>query len=181
MGEKMNWYKKSQYKQNDFEDMFGDDFFGKKNINRNILKEEKKTDNKTINLYRNFDADLNKIKKDKNGNLILSPNKGEQGVIWFAHDLQNNPSQYYDRGAKYLLIYPLDIQYNYIEKTYDNGDIIKEPIYDYDNNFENSSEWAGYVLPEGFKFSYKTQKHIICEKELIIPPKYITETYNELV
>jgi len=172
----MNWYKKAQPERDYFED-----FFERKNVQRNLTNEEEKTENKTINLYRNFDASMDDVDKDPNGNFIFSPRKCEQGVLWFAHDLQSNPKQYYDRGGKYLLTYPLDIQYRYIERTYDNGDVIKEPVSDWEAGFEDNSSWAGYNLPEGFKFSYKTQKHIICEKELIAPPGYIKEVDNELV
>ena len=45
----------------------------------------------------------------------------------------------------------------------------------YDDN-----EWQGRILPDGFKFSYKVQKHIICEKTLIVPPAYVSKMSNGL-
>ena len=174
----VNWYKETQ----SLSDMFENEFLDIDNTKRHLVKEEEKIEPRIIHLYRNFDASMNNIQKDSNGNLIFSPYKCEQGVLWFANDLQSNPGQYYkDRGGQYLLTIPLKVQYHYIEKTYDNGDIIKEPISDFNDGFENSSTWAGYTLPDGFKFSYKNQKHIICEKELRVPPKYITKVDNELV
>jgi hypothetical protein len=176
----MNWYKKAQYKGEYKQDYF-DDLFKKDFTQKNLTNEEEKKESRTISLYRNFDATMDDVDRDKNGNFIFSPQKCEQGVLWFAHDLQNNPQQYYDRGGQYLLTYPLTVQYHYIEKTYDNGDVIKEPVTDYDARLENSREWAGYNLPEGFLFSYKTQKHIICEKNIIASYDLIKEVNNELV
>ncbi|MFA5759954.1 MAG: hypothetical protein WC942_11440 [Clostridia bacterium] len=183
----MNWYKIAQENKEKFSDLFGDDFFNKEELikkhNRKIISKEKVSEPITINLYRNFDADMNKLEKI-NGNYVLSPEKSEQGVIWFAHDLQSNPQQYYDRGGKYLLIYPLQIQKEYYLITYENGETEKQDIYDGDYGIENSSKWGRYILPEGFMFSYKVQKHIICNKKLIVSPEQIsiiTENTNELV
>ena len=185
----MNWYKiittsdkKAQKVSTDFEDMFGDDFFSERNnTQKNIIKKEEKTKNVIITLFRNFDANLNEIEKDKNGNLILSPEKCEQGVLWFSSSLQNNPEQYYDRGKEYLLTYPLSAKYHYTETTYNDGSSYRWPISDNDPINENSSSWAGYELPDGFKFSYKVEKHIICEKPIIINPNNIKKVNNELV
>lgn len=148
---------------------------------KTLVNEVEKTKGVTITLFRNFDANMNEIEKDASGNLILSPRKSEQGVIWFAHSLQRQPEQYYDRGKKYLLTYPLQASYRYIETTYNDGSTSQEPMTEGDVSTENSFTWIGYQLPEGFKFSYKTQKHIICEKDLMIPPNYIKEVNNELV
>lgn len=150
-------------------------------FNRKPLNKESKEKGIEIILYRNFDANMNEIDKDANGNWVISPRKSEQGVIWFAHNLQRQPEQYYDRGGKYLLTYPLQATYRYVETMYDDGSSSQEPLTEGDIPTENSSTWAGYQLPEGFKFSYKTQKHIICEKDLVVPPNYITEAGNELV
>lgn len=194
----MSWYKKAQIEQdealrkhlemieNSYNSMgidFTDSERGEatKRFNRKFVGEEIKEKPVTITLYRNFDANMSEMIKDDNGNLILSPKKCEQGVLWFAHSLQSNPQQYYDRGGKYLLTYPLQATYRYLEKVYDDGSTSQEPITEGDIGTDDSSTWAGYKLPDGFEFSYKTQKHIICRKDLFIPQNYITEADNELV
>ena len=193
----MNWYKQAQPENIDLQNflkarektngILGFDFTDTdrdeaiRQFNRKIVSEGIKEKNITIHLYRNFAADMKEIDKDGKGNLILSPRKCESGVLWFAHDLQRTPEQYYDRGEKYLLTYPLEILSHYKETVYDDGNSQTWPITGDDPINEDSNKWMGYELPEGFKFSYKVQKHIICEKELIVPQTYITEINNELV
>jgi len=178
----MNWYKKAQYEDPDpREDMFGD-IFKREVSDRTLVKEEEKSKVETITLFRNFDADMSKMQRDSSGNLMLSSGKSEQGAMWFANSLQGNPEQYYKRGAKYLLTLPIQSTYRYTEKTYSNGEKTTWPVSESGEGFDNSSTWNGYTLPEGFKFSYKNEKHIIYEGELNVSPESITEVgADELV
>jgi len=181
----MNWYKSAQFdleqyldRQEEINNNLGFPFDreeARRLQTRKEIKKSEKEEKRDISLFRNFDADMDQVEQDERDNLIFSPQKCEQGVLWFAHSLQSNPEQYYNRGGEYLLSFPLTVLYRYTETVYDDGSIRKEPVYNRDEGFENSPRWAGYELPEGFKFSYKTQKHIICEKVLTVPRKYITK------
>lgn len=196
----MSWYKQTQTvdlkdslqrfleKQEIFEKNRGRDFtdYDRKdrtdiyhNMHRTLVKEEQQKEERVITLYRNFDANLDKVQKDENGNFIFSPKKCESGVLWFAHDLQGGEKEkYYNRGKKYLLTYPLPVTYHYISKTYSDGSVSQTPLNN--NVLEDSSTGSGYTLPDGFLFSNKVQKHIICNKILKVPPSYVTEFKNEL-
>jgi hypothetical protein len=185
----MNWYKIAQ--SNSFEDMFpqfvdksqmdrAETLSGLGGEERTLIGEEEKLEDYTITLYRNFDAKMDQIEKDDSGNLIFSPAKCEGGVLWFAHNLQRDAEEYYkERGGEYLLTYPLEAKYHYTEQSYSDGSTWKENIGEGNKPYDDN-EWQGRILPDGFKFSYKVQKHIICEKTLIVPPAYVSKMSNGL-
>lgn len=176
----MNWYHiiLSQYKTKpqEFEDIFG---FSRYDLPKVIKKDPPEFKEIEITLYRGFDVDLNKLKRE--GNLyILSPEKSEQGVLWFTHSLMTspNPIEYVKGRGKYILTYPLKVQKHFQKIYLDNGDIserVPEEILDKSEPTENSSFWGGIELPPGFYFSYKTQKFIICDHPIAINPKMIVE------
>lgn len=177
----MNWYKQKKI-AGDLKDIFPDIFSIKKH---DIISEEQITEEETINLYRGFDINknddiANAFKKTPTGDYILSPKKCEGGVLWFSSDLQINPMQY-SGGGDYLLTYPLTIKKHYIKTTYDDGKIHNIAI-DNDIDPTKNSKYMDngncvYELPDGFYFSYKTQKHIICDKEIEISPSMISEQH----
>jgi len=165
----MNWYIQAK---NDFlpEDVFGDDW--EKIKRRKIIKkDEPYYDTITLTLYRGFDADLNNLKQI-NGQYVLSPKKSEQGVLWFSQS-RNVAS---GRG-KYILEYPLEGVKKYKQKIYyDDGstyEIIPQGILEGCRPTENCKFWAEYELPDGWLFSYKTEKHIICTKDILVSSSMI--------
>ena len=135
-----------------------------------------------IILYRGFDADLESLSRTSSGDYVLSPERSEQGVIWFAHSLQRNPEQYYLGRGRFALQYPIIAKAHYDKVKYDNGEVklrLNEQISHMANDFENSRFMNDMdrtiELPDGFLFSYKVQKHIICEKKIYVPPEMISE------
>lgn len=170
----MNWYKIAK---NDFLDMFGEDY-----VKRNIIKKDPPYyDLVTLTLYRGFDADINQLKKVGN-QYVLSPAKSEQGLIWFSQN-----STYATGRGDYLLEYPLSEVKRYKQKVYyDDGttsETLPLEILDKSCPTENCQFWGGYELPDGWFFSYKTEKHIVCNKEILVSSDMIKkeEDHHELV
>ena len=168
----MNWYKKSNNQ---------DDFFSNLK-NRKIIKRDlPSVRTKMINLYRGFNIDFNKIKKE-NGYYILSPKKCEQGFLWFAHDLQYDVKKYYVGRGEYVLTYPLEIKEHYETVYWDDNstsESVPKNINDLSQPTENCKYWGKYELPNGFLFSYKTEKHIVCEIDLKINDSMISKNIVE--
>ena len=159
--------------------MFGDDW-GKTKHRKIIKKDEPYHDTITLTLYRGFDADLNSLKQI-NGQYVLSPAKSEQGVIWFSQNINNAAGR-----GKYILEYPLSGVKRYKQKIYyDDGttaETMPIEILDQSCPTENCKFWGEFELPDGWLFSYKTEKHIICTKELLVTPDMIRKEENyELV
>ena len=132
----------------------------------------------TLTLYRGFDADLNKLRRS-NGNYILSPHKSEQGVIWFTHALINgyDPKEYISGRGQYTLEYPLVCKRHFQRVHYDDGshyDDIPEGILAKSEPTENCRFYRGFELPEGWFFSYKMEKFIVCTIPLIVSPSMLT-------
>jgi len=157
----MSWYKLAQ-----------SDFFENFNIpQRRIVKKDSPTTKPiTLTLYRSFDADINKLEKTSNG-FILSPEKCEQGVLWFSQS--RNVAE--GRG-KYLLTYPLQAKKHYQTIHYEDGDttdITPESFLDLVCPTENCKYFMGLELPEGWLFSYKTEKHIVSTIPIIITQNMI--------
>lgn len=133
----------------------------------------------TLELYRGFDADLSKIQKDKNGLLIFSPKKSEQGLIWFTHQMisHHDPVEYAKAHGEWLLTYPLQCIRHFTRHWYDDGDYyddIPESIKKLTLHTENCRYYMGIELPDGWVFSYKTQKFIGCSKELLVDMSMIS-------
>ena len=175
----MSWYKLSYKKASpiDFEGMFGKDYI--KNMPKIIEKSDPQVKEQIITLYRGFDADLENVEKI-DGNYILRPEKCEQGVLWFTHSLMGNihPIEYVKGRGKYILTYPIKVKKHYHEVFFDNGSkssSIPDEIIDLSDPFNNSKYWMGIELPDGFYFSYKTEKFIISEIPIVINTEMIQE------
>lgn len=144
---------------------------------REEVSRERKSEKMTIELLRGLDVDESSLER-KGDKLILSPAKSEQGVMWFAHRLQGyyDPEEYVTGRGSHVLRYPLETTKHYDLVTYDDGTTTEERPEDipYPEPTENQSmmcDWGRCLeLPDGFKFSYKAEKWIICEKELLISP-----------
>jgi hypothetical protein len=131
-----------------------------------------------LDLYRGFDADLDSLEQ-RDGGLVLSPRKSEQGLIWFTHKLINgyNPIEYVTGRGEYLLTYPLDCVRHVERKIYDDGsyyDAIPQVIQDVTDPTSNCKFYMGIELPEGWIFSYKMEKFIGCGIEILVSPDMIT-------
>jgi len=131
-----------------------------------------------LKLYRGFDANLDDIHRHKN-HFILSPEKSEQGLLWFTHKLISNYDalEYAKNKGNYLLTYPLDCVRHTQRKIYDDGsyrDEIPQKIQDATDPTSNSQFHMGIELPSGWIFSYKTEKFIGCSKELLITSGMLT-------
>jgi hypothetical protein len=168
----MNWYKKSQSQS--FQDFFKEDMDKWKGV-KEIKRDNPISQPITLTLYRGFDYEPQKI----NNEFILSPEKSEQGVLWFAQN-----KKYAEGRGKYMLTYPLQATKHTQKIHYSNGqtsDTTPQEILDQNNPTENCKFYGGIELPEGWLFSYKTEKHVICLKKLIVSPGMIKVETNELV
>lgn len=161
-----------------FTDMFGDGF-DDANHYKVVSKDTPKTVDMTLTLYRGMNVDLNKLQKDISGNFILSPTKSEQGAIWFTHNLINgyNAKEYVSGRGNYLLTYPLQCKKHIQVVHYADGsthEMIPDEIRNKEEPTENCKFYNGYELPDGFFFSYKMEKFIICTKPLSVSPNMLT-------
>jgi len=165
----------------DFEDMFGVD--KNKPRPKELRQDPPKVIPYTLTLYRGSRHEL----QQEGDRLILDPNKGEQGLIWFTHQFISyyNPIQYAATHGDYFITYPLKCK-KHIQRThYDDGthyDNIPQEIIDKTNPYENCRFYAGLELPEGWVFAYKTEKFIGCSKKLLITRDMIqksSEVWNE--
>jgi hypothetical protein len=162
-----------------------DDLFNKDMPERKILSGTK-SEPSIIECYRGFKANLSGLEKEGD-NFILSPKKSQEGFIWFTHELQSNwlvepnPKEYaagHARGG-YLLTYPLQCirHYYLIEGPYGPREECPEEIKNKvtktgKSRFGNFG--ACYELPEGWFFTWQTEKHIGCDKKIKISPKMLT-------
>jgi hypothetical protein len=195
----MNWFKRSQYDRHHttetldtildhpsfnppkssqpdaFKEMFDHDI---NDVPAEHYKEVKRDPIKataiTLTLYRGFDKDAKRIKREGK-NYILSPQGGDQNLLWFACPFfQHNALQTATRG-RYLLTYPLQAK-KYTETIYyaDGSSNDHVPDEYTGNRLDNNRIYMGYELPEGWYFSYKVEKYIVCEKDLAITPDMIS-------
>ncbi len=153
----MNWLKK-------ISDGVLDDLFD--STPREIIKRDPPSQEPTtIELYRGFDADLSELEQTEDG-YVLSPHKSEQGVIWFSRNKNDA-----DWRGQWLLAYPLQAIKHFERVYYDDGshyDNIPDEINNMCNPTENCRFYGGIELPEGWFFSYKVEKHIVCSVPLRI-------------
>jgi len=163
----MSWYKISQ--SDTFQDWFTEE--AGKSKNRHIVSKEPPAFKTFITtLYRGFDANLDELNKE-NGNYILSPKKSEQGFLWFSQKLNIAKGR-----GEYILEYPLQVKRHYQTVHFNDGssyEDVPEEILDQTIPTDNCRFFAGMELPEGWFFSYKTEKHIVCSVPLIIHPNMI--------
>tara|TARA_R110000824_G_scaffold33443_3_gene107176 strand:+ start:734 stop:1249 length:516 start_codon:yes stop_codon:yes gene_type:complete len=145
------------------EDRVGDMFGYADKPSKVIKVDPPATREVTLTLYRGLDADMDSLEKRGDG-YILSPHKSEQGAIWF--------SQYLDvaRGrGEWIIKYPLKATKHYERRHKEDGDYYDvAPETGDDNPLENSKIYGGVELPEGWLWSYKTEKHIIATKPIVL-------------
>jgi hypothetical protein len=160
-----------------FIDMFGDDYSPEAMREREKHKVISSPQKKSVilKLYRGF----NYLPESSNGTYTLSPQNSEQQVLWFTHNLLRNinPIEYAEGHGKYLLTYPLEVIKHFQTISYDNSnesyDVIPKEIEEKINTFENCRYYLGYELPNGWFFSYKDEKFIVCTIPIVITKNMI--------
>lgn len=127
---------------------------------------EPKQESIILTLYRGFNHLPN---PNPDGTYTLSPDKSEQKSLWFAHNYMNireSPLEFAKSYGKYLLTYPLKVTKHFQIVSYDNNKeyyhLTPKEIQDKTNTLENCRFYSGIELPEGWLFSYKTEKFIVC-------------------
>jgi len=166
--------KLSAITEGSFEDLFGPDEDRPTIIDTGPPRQQRYI----IELYRGFDVDLSKLKR-QDGYLILSPAKSEQGLIWFTHNLIRgyDPIDYVKGRGAYLLTYPLHCVRHFQEIHWSDGTTstrVPDEILELTEPTENCRYHMGIELPHGWVFSYKTEKFIGCSVELKITPDMLT-------
>lgn len=171
----MNWYKLSMQEDvikalpglaMNTDNATLDRVFDNINTTEVVSKDAPSSKKITINLYRGFNGDLNKFQKDTQGNFIFSPRKSEQGVLWFSRSLDVALGR-----GEHLLTYPLTVTKHFQKVNLSNGssyEDVPDEILSLSKPTENCRFYGGIELPEGWLFSYKVEKHIICTKDISV-------------
>jgi hypothetical protein len=148
------------------------------NLN-NVISQENKIIPYKLTLYRGFYGNLEDLKQDNNY-YYFSPEGGQQGFLWFTHLFINhyNPIEYAKNHGIWLLKYPLMVKKHIEINTQENGEQFNS-IPDYFHNMVNPTAnnrfYSGIELPEGWFFSYKMEKFIVCEKEIKAKKSWVSE------
>ena len=167
-----------------FDDMFAD-VKAKIKKRGSVVKSQRKTEPYTFDLYHGSKADLNSLEKEGN-NFILSPEKSEQGLLWFTHIFINafDPIEYAKAHGDWVLTYPLEATKHYDEVEYEDGSIeskAPEEIIEKADPFRNNrfSCRMGYnefciELPEGWYWAYKMEKFIVTTNTVSFSPDMVS-------
>lgn len=145
-----------------------------------ISVSEPKEENFVLKLYRGFDVEIDKLRKEGRF-YVLSPNKSEQGLIWFTHDYIRgyDPIEYVKDRGSHILTYHLKCKKHFEEVHWDDGSTstrTPEHIDELTNPYEDCQFYMGIELPNGWVFSYKNEKFIGCSKELKIIPDMLQKS-----
>lgn len=115
-----------------------------------------------LKLYRGMDINLDKFDNE----ITLSPNKSEQQSIWFSRNYEDAKGR-----GKYILEYPLDA-IKHIQTIHfvdgNTSERIPEHINDLTNPYKDCKYYAGIELPDGWFWSYKTEKYIVCKIPIVV-------------
>lgn len=152
---------------------------------KNVVRKEEKIVSYTIKLYRGFNADLNQLEQEGDY-YILSPKRSEQGMMWFTHPYIGiyNPIEYAKNHGDWFFQYSLPTKKHIEVQHHDDGSTyegIPQYFQKLSQPTENNRYYAGIELPEGWVFSYKTEKFIGCSikikvrKSAIVPSDSIGE------
>jgi len=127
-----------------------------------------------LQLYRSFDVDVDSLEK-LGPYLILSPKQGEQGLIWFTHNLirMYDPKEYVRGRGSHLLTYPLHCIRHFQTIYFSDGTTstrVPAQILELTEPTENCHYHMGIELPSGWVFSYKHEKFVCCSTKIRITP-----------
>ncbi len=149
--------------------MFGNDFDIEKR-NYNVVKKEQQVKPINIELYRGFYGDLNKFKQDDQF-YYFDPATSEQRQLWFTsrYITYYNPIEYAINHGDWFMTYSIPAK-KHVEIThYEDGRQGESPRNMGEDSTKNSSIWQGIELPQGWLWSYKTEKFIGCTLVLKVP------------
>jgi hypothetical protein len=156
------------------EDDDWDDFF--KSTSTVTHREAPRIKDVILTLYRGFDPHTAKQEGDS---FILSPERSEQGMLWFTHDLiggHYNPIEYAAGHGSLFLTYPLHCK-RHVETAHWSDGTESDSTPDYFHSkvepTENCRFHMGYELPEGWVFSYKMEKFVGCTHTLRVPKSMV--------
>jgi len=164
------------------EGLFGDDDFNVPNHGK-IIHEEKVSKEIPITLYRGLRTQFDNSKPhpeliDKGENYLLEVDKFPDKLIWFTRD--GEFAKGYSGWG--LITYELLVIKHSKILTYEDGYKINEFGYGNENiesgfgrgiisanPYKLSPLHYGIELPDHWFWSYKTEKHIVCDSDLLIP------------
>lgn len=170
-------------KENNLVDPWFDDWFKDVGKHKVVKKDPPQVVDYTLELYRGFDVDWNKVKKEGEF-YILSPERSEQGLIWFTHKfiVHYDPIQYAASHGEWFLTYPLKCKRHIQKIHWSDGqtqEITPDDVLQKSEPTENSRYHMGIELPEGWVFSYKMEKFIGSSVKLRITKNMIRKS-NEV-
>lgn len=153
-----------------FDDMF--DF-----TPRRLVRSEEEARPMTLELYRGFDADLDKLEQDAHY-YYLSPARAEQGQLWFTHRYiaHYDPVEYAKAKGRWFMRYELPVVRHVQVNHWDDGDVSNDlpPWWaERARPAEDGRFYAGIELPKGWVFSYKVEKFIGCRVRLRVPKGWV--------
>lgn len=185
----MSWYKEAQevtltekpQRATKLPAIIDDDWWGPSDYkpSKKVSVDPPQSKSMVLTLYRGFDVDFNKLQKSGSG-YVLSPAKSEQGAMWFTHRLITgyDPVKYVTGRGTHLLTYPLPVKQHYQTVHFDDGSTrndIPAEIQAQTNTMENCRFYQGFELPDGWFFSYKHEKFIICTVPIVVTADMIRE------
>ena len=158
----------------DFDELFGSD----KDRPKVISVGPPQQMDYTLELYRGFDVNLDQLKR-QGSHYILSPERSEQGLIWFTHNLIRgyDPKEYVQGRGSHILTYPLQCVRHLQEVQWNDGTTstkIPQEILDLTEPSQNCQYHMGIELSRGWVFSYKHEKFVGCSIEIQITPDMLT-------
>jgi hypothetical protein len=136
----------------------------------------------TLMLYRGFFGGVRPFLRVGGDSYVISPESFQQNVLWFTHPLIHGYDDYLDYArvhGTYLLTLPLLCWQHQQREVLNDGSrrsIIPAEIQGLDTTpegAEGSRFWCGIEVPEGWFFSYKIERFLCCERELVACRRHI--------
>jgi len=181
----MNWYKVLKCAQSEWFEQLRSETEEKSKARGSVIKTERKTEPYTLELYRGFNTDLTNLEREGDS-YILSPENSEQGMMWFTHQFigHYNPLEYAKSHGDLLLTYPLQCIKHWDEITYENGDVDQRFPEDVDSQSDFTQNnrfhclYRAYCLelPEGWYWTYKTEKFIGTTNKITVSPDMVSKS-----
>jgi hypothetical protein len=146
---------------------------------RKVVSERVVKEPYEITCWRGFDErSFLRDARREGGRLLLGGDRAMEGMLWFTHSLQPrwmfDPMEYaMSRAGEggYLLTYPLKCSRSFRRTVYDDGSDYQESPESVNATELNRRAVLGgslYELPEGWYFTWQTEKHIGFKGELEI-------------
>lgn len=167
--------------------------FGPIEPKKEVVSEEIIVNDITLTLYRGlrnmFDNSQHNPELVEDGNdYKLLVDKYPDKLIWFSDD-ENFAKKYNGWG---IITYPLLVKKHTKIVTYKDGTTENKNVYGNEqvlsgfgrgelksDPYKNSYLYNGIELPNNWFWSYKTEKHIVCNSDLIINKNMIKINKNE--